>query len=126
GLIQPVTSFPLKSLKLSNNNIKDLSNLTGKKITLISKSTGEKKVVDTNGLKIENLDISSNNLETLNVDDLENLKSIDVSNNPDLITMSIKNGNNANITSFKSTNTPNMSCIIFDDKDAHYLTTCTK
>lgn len=113
----------VKKLNLSGNSIKDLSALTGKKITLISKSTGKRRTVNTDALSLEELVITNNNLQTLNLENLTNLKVVDVSNNPDLVTMSIKNGNNAAITSFNSTNTPNMTCIIVNDKNASYLST---
>jgi len=111
----------LTTLNLSNNNINDLSQLTGKKITLISKTTGAKRVVETNELTIENLIISNNSFETLNLDNLTNLKTLDVSNNINLTTMSIKNGKNEDLNNFNSTNTPNLSCILVDDSNADYL-----
>ena len=116
----------IKSLNLSGNNIKDLSALTGGKITLISKTTGKKREVAAKASGLETLIISNNSFETLNLEELKNLKIIDVSNNSNLVTMSIKNGNNSSITSFDATNSLNLSCIIVDDKNAGYLTNFNK
>lgn len=116
----------ITKLNLSGNNLKDLSALTGKKITLISKTTGKKKEVETKTLVLETLILSNNDFETLNLEELSGLKIIDVSNNPNLGTISLKNGNNANITSFNSLNSTALSCIIVDDKNANYLSNWTK
>jgi ELWxxDGT repeat protein len=111
----------IKSLNLSGNNLKDLSALTGKKITLVSKTSGKKREVLAKASGLETLIISNNSFETLNLEELKNLKVLDLSNNPNVGTISIKNGNNSSITNFNSTNTPNLSCIIVDDKNAAYL-----
>jgi Leucine-rich repeat (LRR) protein len=116
----------ITKLNLSNNDIKDLSELTGKKIILINKSTGKKREVEAKTSGLQTLIVSNNSFETLNLEDLTSLKEIDVSNNPNLVTLSIKNGANENITNFDATNTPNLTCILVDDKNAAYLTTWTK
>ncbi len=116
----------IKSLNLSGNDLKDLSALTGKKITLVSKNTGKKRQVIAKASKLETLIISNNSFETLNLEELKDLKVIDLSDNPYVGTISIKNGNNAAITSFISTNTPNLSCILVDDKNANFLSSWSK
>lgn len=116
----------ITSLNLSGNKLKDLSALTGKTITLIRKTTGKKKQVSAKASKLETLIVSDNSFETLNLEELKDLKAINVSNNPSLETLSVKNGTNASVTSFNATNTPNLSCIIVDDKNANYLNTWTK
>lgn len=116
----------IKKLNLSGNNIKDLSPLTRGKITLVSKTTGKKREVAAKSSGLETLIISNNSFETLNLEELKNLKVIDLSNNPNVATISIKNGNNANITSFDATNCPNLTCIIVDDKNANYLANFNK
>lgn len=116
----------ITKLNLSGNNLKDLSALTRKKITIISKTTGKKRDVAAKSSGLETLIISNNSFETLNLEELKNLKIIDLSNNPNVATISIKNGNNANITSFDATNCPNLTCIIVDDKTANYLTNFSK
>ncbi|WP_405562994.1 ELWxxDGT repeat protein [Polaribacter sp. Asnod6-C07] len=111
----------VKKLNLSGNNIDDLSPLTRKKISLISKTSGKKREVATKTSELETLIISNNSFETLNLEELKNLKALDLSNNPNVVTISIKNGYNANITSFNATNTPNLTCIMVDDTSANYL-----
>ena len=116
----------IKSLNLSGNNLKDLSALTGKKITLVSKNTGKKRQVAAKASKLETLIVSNNSFETLNLEELKDLKIIDLSNNLNLGTISIKNGNNAAITNFDSTNCPNLTCILVDDKNASFLNNFSK
>jgi Leucine-rich repeat (LRR) protein len=116
----------ITSLNLSGNKLKDLSALTGKTITLVRKTTGKKKQVSAKASKLETLIVSDNSFETLNLEELKDLKVINVSNNPNLATLSVKNGTNASVTSFNATNTPNLSCIIVDNKNANYLNAWAK
>lgn len=116
----------ITALDLSDNNIKDLSALTGKTITLISKTTGKKREVSAKASKLETLIVSNNSFETINLEELKDLKVINVSSNPNLGTISIKNGNNETITNFNASNTPKLTCIFVDDINASYLQTWVK
>lgn len=111
----------ITSLNLSGNGISDLSPLTGLTIELLSKNSNTTKTVSTTPLALENLILSNNSFQTLNLESLTNLKTVDISNNSDLVTLSIKNGKNDTITSFISTGTPNLTCILVDDKNAPFL-----
>ena len=111
----------ITTLNLSGNGISDLSPLTGLTIELLSKNSNTTKTVSTTPLALENLIISNNSFQTLNLESLVNLKTVDISNNQDLVTLSIKNGKNETITSFISTGTPNLTCILVDNKNAAYL-----
>ena len=111
----------ITTLNLSGNGISDLSPLTGLTIELLSKNSNTTKTVSTTPLALENLILSNNSFETLNLESLENLKTVDISNNQDLVTLSIKNGKNEAISSFISTGTSKLTCILVDNKSAAYL-----
>ncbi|MGB0892067.1 MAG: ELWxxDGT repeat protein [Flavobacteriaceae bacterium] len=115
----------ISTLNLSGNSITDLSPLTGLSIEIISRNSNTRKTVVSRSMALENLIISNNTFESLNLNGLTNLKTVDISNNPELVTVSIKNNNNSAITSFNSSNTPKLTCILVDDKDAGYLNSWT-
>ena len=123
--LQAFTSITI--LDISGNNITDLSPLTGLGIEIISK-TGKTKTVHkkSSAMALEYLYANDTQLTSVNLDALTNLKEVDFSNNAELVTLSLKNGNNSAITYFDSRNTPKLSCIIVDDKDATYLSNFQK
>lgn len=124
--LQAFTS--ITTLNLSGNSITDLSSLTGLTIKVINKTSGKIKTLSksSSSLALEKLYLSNNQIKSVNLNDLTNLKELDISNNPELITLSLKNGNNNTITYFDSRNTPKLSCIIVDDKEAISLSTWNK
>ncbi|PQJ80458.1 ELWxxDGT repeat protein [Polaribacter porphyrae] len=116
----------IHTLDLSGNSISDFSPFTGLVIEAISKTSGKTKTYAARSMNLENLILKNNRFQTINLDGLSNLKILDISNNQDLITVSFKNGNNSVITTFNSSNTPNLSCILVDNKGANYLSTWNK
>ena len=117
----------ITTLDVSSNGITDLSPLTSSTFSVIAKTSGKTKTIEkTTAMALEEIVLSDNNFDVIDVSSLGNLKVVKLNNNPNLITVNLKNGNNAAITKFNSSNTPNLSCILVDDVNAGYLSTWTK
>jgi Leucine-rich repeat (LRR) protein len=117
----------ITTLDVSGNGITDLSPLTNSTFTAIAKTTGKTKTIaKTTVMSLEKLVVNNNSFNVIDLNSLTKLKEVNISNNPNLITVSIKNGNNAKITAFDATNTPGLTCILVDDKEASYLLTWIK
>lgn len=123
--LQAFTS--ILKLDVSGNGITDLSPLGSPSFTVIAKSSGKTKTVSkTTTMALEEIVLTNNNFDAVDLSNLPNLKVVKLNDNPDLITLSIKNGNNAAITNFDASNTPNLTCILVDDINASYLNSWTK
>lgn len=113
----------ITTLNVSGNGISDLTPLTGSTFTVIARGSGITRVVNSSPLALENIILSNNNFEVLDLDSFTNLTTVDIGNNQNLKTVSFRNGSNAAITAFNSVNSPLLTCIFVDDVSASYLNT---
>jgi len=117
-LILPVNSA-LKELVYINNRTDeiDLSNqkmLEKVKITF----TGAKDIkLPKNAANLSDLNVSYNNLKTLNISNLKGLKKLNCNYN-ELVSLNLKNGANSLIESLSVEGNPNLTCIQVDSDNA--------
>jgi len=74
-----------------------------------------------NNTALESFQPGGNNIDSLDLSNNTALTFINAGGSPKLTYLNIKNGNNAIITDFRASNTPNLNCIVVDDKN--YSTT---
>jgi Leucine-rich repeat (LRR) protein len=123
--LQAFTSITI--LDVSGNGITDLSPLTSSTFSIVAKSSEKTQTIaKTQTMALEEIVLSNNNFDVVDLSSLTNLKVVKLNDNPNLITVSIQNGNNGVITEFNSSNTPNLTCILVDDVNAGYLSSWTK
>jgi Leucine-rich repeat (LRR) protein len=123
--LQAFTS--ITTLDVSGNGITDLSPLTSSTFSIVAKSSEKTQTIaKTQTMALEEIVLSNNNFDVVDLSSLTNLKVVKLNDNPNLITVSIQNGNNGVITEFNSSNTPNLTCILVDDVNAGYLSSWTK
>ncbi len=108
----------LTSLDISNNNIADITGLTGfTSLTTLNASGNALKIVDFSGNpNLENINLNNNVINLLDVSGLVSLTSLEVNNN-ELLFLNIKNGANTSLAFFDATNNIDLACIVVDNEN---------
>jgi len=114
--IQGLQGFTaVTEINLSSNNITDLSPLFGSStVILINRQTQLRTVANSSFSALSVLDVSDNNLESIDLSELTTLVEFYCSNNA-LNSLNVKNGNNEILTSFDASNNSELSCIEVDN-----------
>ncbi|WP_178987221.1 T9SS type A sorting domain-containing protein [Winogradskyella schleiferi] len=114
--IQGLQGFTaVTEINLSGNDITDLSPLFGSStVILINRQTQLRTVANSSFSALSVLDVSDNNLESIDLSELTTLVEFYCSNNA-LNSLNVKNGNNEILTSFDASNNSELSCIEVDN-----------